>query len=363
MRIAVLAPAYPSAERPHEYAFIHARTVLYAAHGHEVAVFVPGPPAERLVDGIPVTSGGRPALVSRIGAWQPDSLAVHAPSFKTMPVARRIDCRQVSWVHGHEALFSLRRVHYARGLAVRVRKMLTLLPLNLWQLSLVRDFLRSQQSVVFVSEWMRRAAERHTLRHYPQAEIVPNPVDTELFSYRFDPTNRQEGVSARGLNSTKYGLDLAIRAFAGCPGAGLVILGRGPLEGRYRKLIAQTHSRAVLRAESIPHREMPALYGQFGFFLAPSRVEAQGVAMCEAMACGLPIIATRVGGIPEFVEHGRDGLLVPPNNPAALGRAVEELLADPAQHLAMSHHARARMEAQCAPSVVIGRELALLAGE
>jgi glycosyltransferase involved in cell wall biosynthesis len=363
MRIAVLAPAYPSAERPHEYAFIHARTALYAARGHEVAVFVPGPPGERLVDGIPVTSGGRPTLISRIRAWRPESLAVHAPSFRTMPVARRIDCRQVSWVHGHEALFSLRRVHYAQGAAARAFKMLTLIPLNLWQLSLVRAFLRSQQSVVFVSEWMRRAAERHTLCRYTQAEIVPNPVDTELFSYRFDPANRIEGISARGLNSTKYGLDLAIRAFAGCPAAGLVIVGRGPLEGRYRKLIARTNSRAVLRAESIPHRDMPALYGHFGFFLAPSRVEAQGVAMCEAMSCGLPVIATRIGGIPEFVEHGREGFLVPPEEPAALRRAVEELLADPARHLAMSLSARVRMEAQCAPSVVTGRELALLAGK
>lgn len=50
--------------------------------------------------------------------------------------------------------------------------------------------------------------------------------------------------------------------------------------------------------------------------------------MCEAIACGLPVIATNVGGIPEFVKNGINGMLVPPENPKALLKAIKQLLAD-----------------------------------
>lgn len=363
MRIGILTPGYPSPDAAHEYAFVHARARLYAAAGHETSVFVVGDDRTWETDGIAVRAASGRTLSTAVRAWRPDALAVHAPNFRTIPVARRIECRQVSWVHGHEALFSLRRVHYARGATARVWKAAKLVPMNLYQLIRVRSFLATQARVVFVSAWMRDAAERHTGRHYERAVLIPNPVDTALFTPRFNPENRRRGISVRALNSTKYGLDLAIRAWSGMAAAELTILGRGPLEGRFRRLIERTGSRAVLDARSVPHGEMPLLYAAYGFFLAPSRVEAQGVAMCEAMACGLPVIATRVGGIPEFIDDGVEGYLVPPEDPPAIRRAVERLMADPERHLAMSRAARARMERQCSPEVVTRRELAVLAGE
>jgi glycosyltransferase involved in cell wall biosynthesis len=124
----------------------------------------------------------------------------------------------------------------------------------------------------------------------------------------------------------------------------------------------RTGSRAQIEARRVPHREMPTLSRGYGFFVAPSRVEAQGVAMCEAMACGLPVIATRVGGIPEFVTDGVEGYLVPPEDPPAIRRAVERLVSDPNRHLAMSRAARERVVRQCSPDVVTRRELAILAG-
>lgn len=365
MRIAILTPGYPSERAPHEYAFVHARARLYAAAGHEVGVFVPGAtrsPAS-VIDDIRVWRAPALDLSAAIRRLTPSVLALHAPNFRTIPVARRIECRQLSWIHGHEALFSLRRVHYVRGgAAARLWKSVKLIPLNLWQLALVRRFLPTQQHVVFVSRWMRDAAERHTRRHYPNAAIIPNPVDTALFPYQFDPARRRLGIAARGLNSTKYGLDLAVRAWVGLEAADLTILGHGPLEERYRRLIHATGSRAVLDTRTVPHPRMPEVFAAYGFFLAPSRVEAQGVAMCEAMACGLPVIATRIGGIPEFVDDGVEGFLVPPEDPAAIRTAVEKLMADPARHEEMSRRARARMERQCSPAVVTEQELRLLEG-
>lgn len=77
-------------------------------------------------------------------------------------------------------------------------------------------------------------------------------------------------------------------------------------------------------------------------FVLPSLEEGFGVAALEAMAAGLPVIASAVGGVPELVEDGRTGLLVPPGNSAALAHCLRELLLNPEQRLAMGTAGRIR---------------------
>lgn len=72
----------------------------------------------------------------------------------------------------------------------------------------------------------------------------------------------------------------------------------------------------------LPNEEVRKLYLKANVFVMPSLTEAFGMALLEAMASGVPVVATRVGGIPEFVEHGVNGLLVEPNNPEALAEAL-----------------------------------------
>ena len=79
----------------------------------------------------------------------------------------------------------------------------------------------------------------------------------------------------------------------------------------------------------------------------PSRQEGLPVSLLEAMAHGCPVVATRVGGIPQLVEHGRTGLLVPPRDPAALRAAIETVLADPELGRRMGREARARVASLC----------------
>lgn len=85
--------------------------------------------------------------------------------------------------------------------------------------------------------------------------------------------------------------------------------------------------------------------------------------MCEAMCCGLPVVATSVGGIPEFVRDGVDGFLVPPDDPRALRRAVEDLVSDVSRLKAMGLAARENILRLCATDTVIARELSLLGAE
>jgi glycosyltransferase involved in cell wall biosynthesis len=360
MRIALLAPGYPTDEAPYNHAFVHARARLYAERGHAVAAFALGDARRWTLDGVAATSGTAREIEAAITAFRPDVLAIHAPNFRSIPVAQRIFVPQVSWIHGHEAQLSLHAVHFARTLPGKAWKLIKALPRQAVQLSLLSEFLPAQKSVVFVSRWMRAQAETNTRQTFAAAEIIPNPVDVAMFSPRLDPDRRFHGVTTRSLNTRVYGLDVAIRAFSRFGGAHLTMIGTGSLEAPLRRLIEETRSNTTLEARNVPHRAMPELLSRYGFFVAPSRSESQGLAMCEAMACGLPVIATRVGGIPEFVTHMQEGLLVPPDDPETLRGAVVDLLRDESRYLAFSRNARARMEKQCAPEVVTMRELEVL---
>jgi len=79
---------------------------------------------------------------------------------------------------------------------------------------------------------------------------------------------------------------------------------------------------------------------ELDIFVLPSVSEACPNALLETMAMGLPVVATRVGGIPALVEDGRTGLLVPPGDPPALARAIAGLIEDPVRAAAMAARAR-----------------------
>jgi glycosyltransferase involved in cell wall biosynthesis len=78
----------------------------------------------------------------------------------------------------------------------------------------------------------------------------------------------------------------------------------------------------------VPHDRMPHLLRAATVCVLPSHVEATSLAGLEAMACGVPLVGTRVGGIPEILTNGETGLLVPPSSPEDLAGAVTRLLAD-----------------------------------
>ena len=84
--------------------------------------------------------------------------------------------------------------------------------------------------------------------------------------------------------------------------------------------------------------------GQSDIMVMPSRREAFGVAAVEAAACGVPVIATRVGGIPEIVEDGASGILIPPRDRESLTQAILRLATDSELRAAMGRAGRAIAE-------------------
>jgi glycosyltransferase involved in cell wall biosynthesis len=115
------------------------------------------------------------------------------------------------------------------------------------------------------------------------------------------------------------------------------------LDGLVRKLGLTGRVRFVGR---VPHDGLPARYGASAVLVNPSVSETFGISVVEAMACGLPVVAARVGGMVETVVEGETGLLVEPEQPAALADAIVSLLQDAERSRKMGASGRARAVAR-----------------
>lgn len=191
------------------------------------------------------------------------------------------------------------------------------------------------------------------------ARVLDRPVERLYWGVdlrRFTPQPRPtHGFTVGFLKHLlpKYAPDVALVAFArvhaAMPDARLHFYGEGPMRER---LIAQSRvlgvEDAVVFFGRIPYAQVPAALATFDVMVMPSRdrSETLGVAALEAQAMGVPVVASRIGGIPEAVRDGVGGLLVPPEDAQALADALLRLGRDPALRARLGTAGRAFVEEQ-----------------
>ena len=296
--------------------------------------------------------GGR--FIPHVGCFRPDGLRrqdlelagipiLHLPvySFKSPAVItaasqliRYIRQQHIQIVHSFDAPLNVFAVPVARlagtpAVISSQRGHRDLTTQRLKRLLRITD--RIADAVVVNCEWMRRylIEEEHVARH--KIELCYNGIDTVQYNRGLgtpSPANRIVIGTLCALRPEK-GVDTLIRAFATIrhPGASLIIVGSGPEEASLRALSAQ------LGVESNCHIE-PATtnvaewLSRMDIFVLPSRSEALSNALMEAMACGCCPIASRVGGNPELIDEGQNGLLFAVDNVAELASHLQELLTD-----------------------------------
>ncbi|MGH2726251.1 MAG: glycosyltransferase [Actinomycetota bacterium] len=198
----------------------------------------------------------------------------------------------------------------------------------------VRDPLQQANAVVVPSRFIIPAVEELGVSG-ARIRVIPSGVDTTFFVPSPLPDGTPEALFV-GRFVEKKGLDVLLKAWPEVrrrvPGARLVLLGYGPLED-----LTRSDVEGVAVEEAVPARRAEQVRDAIRrarVVVTPSRTAADGdvetllLVNLEAMASGRPVVTTRHGGIPEFVDEGRTALLVPENDPRALADALERTLGD-----------------------------------
>jgi glycosyltransferase involved in cell wall biosynthesis len=260
--------------------------------------------------------------------------------------------RRIELLHAH-----LPPAHMLAGLAGRLTQRPVLTTIHARQLTTldleVHRMTRSHISVV------ARQSYFHALGLGVDPALLsfePNGVDTALFKPREraagEPLRARLGLAPDvplagfvGRLSPEKGPEVFVRAAlmlkARFPAAQAVLVGEGPMRDELLGLVRRYGLEGQVHLAGL-WQDMPALYGELDVLVSCSHTEAMPLALLEAMACGVPAVATRVGGVPDIVEHGHTGWLVGPSDFDDIGRCCALLLGDAALRRRMGERARER---------------------
>ena len=191
--------------------------------------------------------------------------------------------------------------------------------------------------------------------------VLNNGVDTERYGSSAaihrerDTVRRELGLPAdacliaqvgtlKEVKGHRFMIEAMPQLFPAAPNLHLLVIGDGELRSTLETQIAQLNLGGHVHLLGSRH-DVPRLLGASDLFVLPSLWEGLSMALLEAMASGLPIVASRVSGTIQAIVPGETGLLVPPGEVAPLVEALNELLSDPARARAMGTAAQAHVQA------------------
>lgn len=367
----VVTNHYPAYEDLYRNGFVHSRVMAYQEHNLNVDIF-------RLrrneavsyheFQNVDVVTGCQTTLAKMLESRQYKSVLVHFLDPDMWEVLKRFTHRVkvVVWVHGAEVQPWWRREYnYSDEHQLALAKAESEKRMAFWRETLSN--MPANLKLVFVSRYFAEEVMEDVGFRIPEDryEIIHNPIDTETFSYQAKPeAQRMKLLSIRPYASAKYANDLSVKA--------IELLAKKPyfhdLEFRmigdgvlFDEILAplRKFSNVTIERGFLKHQEIAALHKQYGLFLCPTRMDAQGVSRDEAMASGLVAVTNAVTAIPEFVDD-ECGILAPGDDAQAMADGIARVIESPELFCKMSAAARARVEKQTAKHSIINREIELI---
>lgn len=188
-------------------------------------------------------------------------------------------------------------------------------------------------------------------RHQHMVRLIPNPIDLSHCTYKMRHVLQPRLVWLRSFHHI-YNPSLAVRVVGllkpEYPDLSLTMIGPdkgdGSLEAARGLTTRLGLEKNIHFQPGIPKEDVPSWLDRADIFLNTTNVDNTPVSVQEAMACGLCVVSTRVGGVPYLVTDRVDALLVPPDDPHAMVEAVRLILADPETAAGLSRAARSKVE-------------------
>ncbi|MFS3928318.1 glycosyltransferase family 4 protein [Priestia flexa] len=370
----VLTNVYPEKNNLYRNMFVHRRAELYQENGASVDIFRLNAKETSLAyykfNNTFVLSGGKEELTNVLNAKKYKKILIH---FVDHHMIEAIEASQAAktpiliWIHGVETEKWYRRWFNFSGDAAALEKTLASIKENKKRTDFMKSVYESKTlniKFIFVSKWFKEAvAEADTNAFVEDYSIIHNVVDDKMFDYvPKDANQRKKILSIRPFASHKYANDLSVKAILALSKKDYFeefefnIYGHGVLFDTTLEPIKH-FSNVHIHNYFLPQTEIAKLHKEHGIFLCPTRLDSQGVSMCEAMSSGLIPITNGVTAIPEFVDD-ECGCLAGREDSQGLADAIDFLYHHPEEFQKKSHEAAKRMRKQCSIEKVINEELA-----
>jgi glycosyltransferase involved in cell wall biosynthesis len=372
-RVCLITPGYPSQKNLYNCGFVHTRVKEYLRRGLKVDVFVfaKNIPREKYIfEDVEVNIVNLISLRKIIKAY--DFLFIHFISPPIIALLNEIDITNKKiqvWFHGAEVLSALRRLfEFNFGLPKLARYTAS----NFRARFFLRRFLGKHKTekirYIFPSLWLKDMAERDLNFYFHNFAIIPNPVDVGFFEFKEKhQEDRFNFLSVRSYSSYKYATDISQRIIFALnknkrfqkyrDAIKFEIYGDGKFFERHTSKLKDFKNVSIHR-KFLTHEELRKVFSENGIFLCPTRQDAQGVTMCEAMSCGLVPISSYNSAIPEFVTDRVSGFLA---------RTFDDyldyiffLLENPQKYVEISKKAREEILKKCDLDMIVSKELDFL---
>lgn len=315
-KILILTEHYPSKNYIYNYMFIHSRATEYVKHGYIVKVlFLSLDEYEYEYENITVLKGSFQKYKNQLIDFSPDVIFTHTPRklliSQIEDIKKTLKVKNFTWIHGVEALSVYRRIFnvtsvvellklFTKGLIDEIRR-----KVQFNKYKLICD--KYGDEFIFVSKWMKEITENDNFTKINKFRIIPNFIDNFKFSSESVRSNKSFLI-VRSFESKKYANDISIkilnRLYEVRDDFHVTIIGDGALFDDELKKLVLPKKCVKVEKRMLERSEMSTVFNspKYGFFLCPTRQDAQGVTMCEAMASGLVVVTNPSTAIPEFVS-------------------------------------------------------------
>lgn len=370
--ILVLTNQYPSKENLYRNMFVHKRVMAYKESGLKCDVMRMNIYAKEEYsefEGINIVEGQAQMLSNLLENGKIDTVCVHFLDRQMWEVLKgfKDKVRIIVWVHGAEIQPWWRREYnYNTAEELEKAKKDSEVRMAFWA-EVFKEINNYNIQFVFVSQYFAEEIfEDNKLQlSKDKYSIIHNCIDTEMFTYEEkSEEQRKKFLSIRPYASNKYANDLTVKAILELSKKPYFnelefrMIGNGELFDETLKPLKKFKN-VHIEKKFLRQEEIARLHKEYGVFITPTRMDAQGVSRDEAMSSGLVAITNAVTAIPEFVDP-ECGVLVPGEDYKAMAEGMEKLFKEPAYFKQLSNNAAKRVRTQTSKEFTIDKEINLI---